>query len=457
MTENDLAARSLADLEAENARLRAALADAGIDVEDLNVQRIEAEAQFRSQLASSRADAAYAHRQTRQARADAAQAGDDHRQAMAGAAADLVASQDLAAELRASRAALALSEERLSFAFAASGSLGWWDWDVVHDRLYASERFARMFDVDPATAAAGAPMAAYVTGIHPDDRGWVGARIERAVAEAGEFSEEYRLLAPDGRVTWIHARGRCYHDAAGRPVRYPGVALDITQRKAADLRKDALVELGDALRDLDDVGRIAYTAAEIKARAIGASRAGYGTVDAVGETVDMHADWRSAGTASVAGQHRFRDYGSFVDDLKRGEVVIIDDVAADARTAAVSPALLDLGIRALVNVPILARGRLVAVMFVHHDRPRQWLPEEIAFIRTVADRAQAAVARVQAEEQQAVLNRELSHRLMNTLALVQSIAAQTLRNASDPEAAREALSLRLVALGRAHDILIAAG
>ncbi|MDP4023082.1 HWE histidine kinase domain-containing protein [Methylobacterium sp. NEAU 140] len=466
MTENDLATRdatgdsatrTLADLEAENRHLRAALALAGIDVERLNIGRIAVEAEFRAQLARSRAQTADVRREIRDVRAGAVADGVAHRRALAEAASDLAASQDVVAALRSSRAALALSEERLSFAIAASGSLGWWDWDVPADLVYAGERFAQMFGVDPAAAEAGAPLSAFVSGIHADDRDWVGERIARALAAGGDFSEEYRLRAADGAVTWVHARGRCYHDADGRPARFPGVVLDITERRAADLRKDALVELGDRLRDLEEVGWIAHTAAEIMARALDATRAGYGTVDPAEETVLVHPDWRVPGTASIAGAHHFRAYGSFIDDLKRGDTVIIDDVATDARTAPEAGTLLGIGIRVLVNVPILVRGQLAAVMFVHDDRPRHWRPEEIAFIRTVADRTQAAVARVQAEEQQAVLNRELSHRLKNTLALVQSIAAQTLRNTADPEAAREALSLRLIALGKAHDILIAAG
>ncbi|MCJ2133074.1 PAS domain S-box protein [Methylobacterium sp. J-026] len=62
--------------------------------------------------------------------------------------------------------------------------------------------------------------------------------------------------------------------------------------------------------------------------------------------------------------------------------------------------------------------------------------------------------RVRAAEHQAILNRELSHRMKNTLAIVQAIATQTMRNAPDIEAAKEALSARLIALGKAHDILL---
>lgn len=424
MTGPSLKPLSAEELAAENARLRALLRDVGLDSRRLVQRQMQA-------------------------------ADRDYQLDLAGAVSEIGASGDLEAELRVSRAALALSEERLAFAVEASGSLGWWDWDIVQDRVYAGETFARMYGVDPAIAASGTTILEFIDGIHPDDRAFVGTRIETAIATAGEFREEYRLLGRDGTVTWIYARGRCYHDAQGRPSRYPGIAIDITERKAAEQRKDALVELGDRLRDLDEIGEIAYAAAEIMARALGATRAGYGLVDHARETVTMQPDWRRPGTASIAGLHRFRDYGSFIDDLKRGETVIITDVTDDPRTQGMSDALIGLGIRVLVNVPIVERGRLAAVAFVHYDRAHDWTREEVAFVRTVADRTQAAFAQARAEEQQRWLNGELSHRLKNTLAMVQSIATQTLRNASDLDAAREDLVPRLIALGKAHDILLA--
>lgn len=355
----------------------------------------------------------------------------------------------LTAALWESQAALARSEEWLNLASAASGFLAWWDWDIPGDRFYTSESFARLSGAEPGAA----PATAFLDGIHPEDRGWVRARIARGMAEGGDFAEDYRLCLPDGTVRWVHARGRFSRDAVGRPERFAGVALDITERKATDLRKDALLALGEALRDSDDVEAMARAAARIMAGALGAVRAGYGTVDPDRETVHMMPGWHAPGAIEIAGLYAFRDYGSFIEDLKRGEVVTIADSLTDER--ALAGALLDLGIRVLINVPILVRGRLTALVFAHFDRPHAITDKEILFMRTVADRTQAAVARVEAEDERRILTHELSHRLKNTLTLVQSIASQTLRNAPDVETARDALSLRLIALGQAHDILLA--
>ncbi len=60
-----------------------------------------------------------------------------------------------------------------------------------------------------------------------------------------------------------------------------------------------------------------------------------------------------------------------------------------------------------------------------------------------------------AEEHLLLLIHELNHRVKNTLATVQSIAGQSLRNLEGPEAdaARAAFEARLLALARVHDVL----
>jgi len=58
-----------------------------------------------------------------------------------------------------------------------------------------------------------------------------------------------------------------------------------------------------------------------------------------------------------------------------------------------------------------------------------------------------------AEEHQRLLVNELNHRVKNTLATIQSIAYQSLRNAGEIQAARQALESRIVSLARAHDLL----
>ncbi|MFC3080003.1 sensor histidine kinase [Phenylobacterium terrae] len=63
--------------------------------------------------------------------------------------------------------------------------------------------------------------------------------------------------------------------------------------------------------------------------------------------------------------------------------------------------------------------------------------------------------RVRAEAQQKLLVDELNHRVKNTLATVQAIAAHTLRGYPDPKGFREQFESRLMALSGTHDLLTA--
>ena len=341
------------------------------------------------------------------------------------------------------------SDERLSLAFQASGAIGWWDWDIPNDKVYASTSFARLYSVDEASI--GAPIAAFVKGIHPDDRAWVGAKIREAIETAGAFAAEYRLLRSDGSIRWVYARGQCSNDDEGRPSRFPGVSVDITDRRLTDERRAALVALGDGLRELTDTGAMAYLAAEIAGRTLGLDRAAYGTVDD-GHVMDIQRDWSATGDGNLAGRHRLEEYGSYLDDLRRGETVLIDDIENDTRCMA-SP-LGSLGIRTLLKIPLLEHGRLVAVFCLLDTAPRTWEADKIDFLRSVADRTRAALARRRAEDEQDLLNRELSHRMKNLLAMVQAIATQTMRSAETVEGAKEVLGARLIALSHAHDLLM---
>ncbi|MBE7199069.1 MAG: PAS domain S-box protein, partial [Parafilimonas terrae] len=356
---------------------------------------------------------------------------------------------------REAEAALADSEQRLSLAFEASGTVGWYDWDIPADRLRGSDAFARIFGVGQETAAAGAPIADFMRAIHPQDLAAVGIQIQTAMTGHPGFDSQYRLVGADGTVAWVHSLGRISYDPAGQPARFTGIVTDVTAGKRAAERQAALLELSEGLRDGGTSEAIALMGSRLLGVTLGAGRVGYGTVEADGETFTVTRDWTAPSFPTLAGTYRMDDYGGYARDLREGRDVVIADTRADPRTVDSAPVLERVSVRALVNLPVIERGRIVAVLYVNTARPRAWDPDEVAFARQVASLVRHATERRRAEDQQDLLNRELSHRLKNILAMVQAVATQTLRNAPDPATAREALASRLIALGKAHDILMA--
>ncbi|TFF14072.1 PAS domain S-box protein [Pseudomonas sp. BCA14] len=122
------------------------------------------------------------------------------------------------------------TEQRLQLALAATDAVGTWDWDIGEDRFIADAHFAYLHGVDPEDADL-LPISAYLQGVHPEDRGTVARSIKHCITFGTEYAEEYRLLQADGQVRWVFARGRCYKDHQGRPARFLGAALDLTERK----------------------------------------------------------------------------------------------------------------------------------------------------------------------------------------------------------------------------------
>lgn len=290
------------------------------------------------------------------------------------------------------------------------------------------------------TAVVGRPVREVLPSI---EDAWIDDLAE--VVATGEPREFLRRV--DSLDRWYE--GRAFAIGADR---FAVTFLEVTQRVHAEARRIALLQLGDRLRDLTVVSEMVRAAADIVGTTLGVTRAGFGRVDPTFEFVDIE-DWTAPGIPSIAGRHRFADYGPISDDLRRGEPLVIADVRTDPRTRDAPQAMLDLGIVALVNMPVLDRGRTVAIFIVQDDKPHPWAAETLGFLRNVAERLEAGVARVRAEEDQRLLNEEISHRLKNTLAMVLSIATQTLRRVPD-RAPVEAFERRIHALSTAHNVLL---
>lgn len=75
----------------------------------------------------------------------------------------------------------------------------------------------------------------WLAAVLPEDRERVRQGLRAALHDGLEFDEEFRVLGSDGRVRWLWNLGRA--EAPERPARkVRGIALDITERKAADRR-----------------------------------------------------------------------------------------------------------------------------------------------------------------------------------------------------------------------------
>lgn len=135
------------------------------------------------------------------------------------------------------------SEERLRLA-VENADVGFWDVDIVKDRLIWPARTKAMFGISPDVAVT---MQDFYSGLHPDDFDATGEAFA-AAADPGRralYDVEYRTLGKeDGVLRWVAAKGRGVFDGAGRCIRVTGTVVEITARKAAE---EALRELNNTL------------------------------------------------------------------------------------------------------------------------------------------------------------------------------------------------------------------
>lgn len=288
--------------------------------------------------------------------------------------------------------ALRTNEREFQFALSA-GRMGAWTVDFSSNTLKTSELFRSIFGRDPKLHFSYDDLT---QAIHVDDRERMAAAVARSLETGEDYDIEYRVIAPSGEVRWIGIRGQPMSSGLSKSRLMSGVSVDITERRKSDDRRLALIELTDRFRALDSAEDIAYAAAEIMGRTLDANRAGFGAIDPIAETITIDRDWNAPGVRSIAGVLHFRDYGTYIDDLKRGETVVCTDTTLDERTRATADALRGIDVMSFVNMPLIERG-FVALCFLNHARPRQWTDDELAFIRDVAERTRIATERRRAE------------------------------------------------------------
>lgn len=310
--------------------------------------------------------------------------------------------------------ALRISEERRRLA-AEAARIGVWDVDLASGDLFLDEHARLLFGLP--TEGALDPEAV-LARIVPGERDKAGLSARERIAKrgGGSFAHEFRTAGESGIERWVASSGRAIVQD-GRPARLIGTVVDITGRKASELRIAEIAEryrlaaraTNDAIWDWD----------------LGSDQVIWNRAV---ETLFGHAvletsfDWWREHIHSEDRERVARGMHAVIEGDESRWSAEYRFRRADASYAFV-----------------LDRGYVL--------RDTQGRPQRV--IGAMLDLSE----RRRAEERQALIQRELHHRVKNTLATVQAIAASSMRTAPSLEAFRAAFTERLISLGRTHTLL----
>jgi len=124
------------------------------------------------------------------------------------------------------------SADRLHLALRAARA-GAWEWEVGTDRSRWSEELHELFGL--ALGSSQPSFAAWMSAVAPEDRPRVAEMVSASARLGAPVEVEWRMRGRDGAEHWILSKGEPERDGTGEVVRYVGIALDVTERKRAEL------------------------------------------------------------------------------------------------------------------------------------------------------------------------------------------------------------------------------
>lgn len=137
------------------------------------------------------------------------------------------------------------ARERLEATLAAA-EVATWTLDIDRGLIAWDKGVASVFGAVPG-GESGAPLAAAMDAIHPEDRDRVMAALGESIESGRTYEVECRVTQPDGSARWVVARGRVDRSDEGRPTEISGILLDVTARKQAEERVVAAKEEAERL------------------------------------------------------------------------------------------------------------------------------------------------------------------------------------------------------------------
>ena len=157
-------------------------------------------------------------------------------------------------ERKLAEEAVKQSEQHLEIAIEAAG-LGTWEVSLPDMQVKWSESYGDLFGISPSKFPTTEENL--FCHVHPDDRDRVRREFRHALENGTPYDCEFRILNAQGDVRWHAAMGKAVLNQEGKPVRFAGVGMDITERKQAEEERLALEAQLRQAQKMEAIGTLA--------------------------------------------------------------------------------------------------------------------------------------------------------------------------------------------------------
>jgi len=109
--------------------------------------------------------------------------------------------------------------------------LGYWNWDILEDKISWSDQLYRIFGKDPNKFKAN--YENLMEMVHPEDRTTFDEEVRQCIAQNKPHDLAHRIVLDNGEIRYVHQRGRVHYDNNDIAIRMAGTTLDITSMEGA--------------------------------------------------------------------------------------------------------------------------------------------------------------------------------------------------------------------------------
>lgn len=265
-------------------------------------------------------------------------------------------------------------------------------WKPDGTRTFANEAYCRYFGLTPEQA-----LSSFMPLIHEEDHPSVEDKIRRLLSGASSVETEvHRVIKPDGSIGWQEWTDQTICDENGNVVELQSVGRDVTERRQAEIERQALLEIMQGFANTEDLHELLELIHRSIARVIYAENF---FVVLYEQNTGLFEEIYSADQYDPPEPPSKLENSITSYVFRSGEPLLLTQVLFDELVKQGEMQLVGTNSASWLGVPLKTSGRTIGVMAVQdYEIDNRYSERDKNFLASIATQVALAIERKQAEE-----------------------------------------------------------